>query len=96
MRDVAGALPIPEQAQHLWDAFCQLSLGRMLGTFAPQPLSYSDILAWAMLYGVALTPWDVDVIRSLDATALSYFIEKQKKDQPKPAGTPKRRPGRIR
>jgi hypothetical protein len=45
------------------------------------PLSYSDILAWSRLRRVALMPWHVDAIISMDAMRLQLYFEKTAKEK---------------
>lgn len=34
------------------------------------PITYPDILAWAQLTGCAPSPWEISVLRRLDAAAM--------------------------
>lgn len=60
---------IPQAAQPLWEAFLELHHARAVG-FAPEPISFSDLVAWQQATGVSLSPWEVSTIRELDRVAL--------------------------
>jgi hypothetical protein len=62
----------------LWEWFADLSRRRSNGGLAPNPVSFSEIDAWARLTGTAPTPWEVSVLTRLDDALLS----KPAKDKP--------------
>lgn len=71
-RHLAGEpLRIPEPGRLVWGWFADLSGARSYG-FGPNPISYSDILAYAKLHRWPLEPWHVEVIRSLDRMWLEH------------------------
>lgn len=79
-----GELPAP--VRYLWGWFCDLNDARGHTGFGPSPITYQDIMAWAILMGIAPSPWDVEQIRMLDRT---YFSEKAKHHE---SLTPKKTP----
>jgi hypothetical protein len=64
-QDNAEAL-FPELASHVWATFIELHNGRTYGMSGPHPLSFDIIKSWCDLMGVALNPWEIDTIKSLD------------------------------
>lgn len=56
----------PDAASHIWSTFIELHNGRTYGMSGPNPLSYDIIKAWCDLTGIDLSPWEIDIIKSLD------------------------------
>jgi hypothetical protein len=54
----------------VWGWFWALHARRSSG-FAPNPISYADIAAWAALMGARPSPWEVWLITRLDDAFLS-------------------------
>lgn len=44
---------------------------------APQPISYSEIDAYSRLSGIRITPWELRVLRRLDAVAVDVLMPKR-------------------
>lgn len=87
--DVAGyTAPFPEVLVYLWEAFVDISRTRKVSEVGPQPISFPDLLSWAILNRVEWLPWEVEVLRRLDDAALKHFLEKQKKDARSRASPP--------
>lgn len=63
--------PFPPPALHLWRVFNQLQLTRQVAFQGGQPITYTEILAYATLMGDHLEPWEVHLIKTLDAIYLS-------------------------
>lgn len=72
---------LDEQSTHLWGWFLDLHVARGSNGFGPSALSYSEILAWATLTRVAPTPWEVSVIKRLDAVYLCHAADESDKRQ---------------
>lgn len=66
---------VPPQAAHLLDWFGELSTGRTSNGFGPNPLTWSDITAWASLTGTDLRPWEVRLLKQLDIVFLNVHAE---------------------
>jgi hypothetical protein len=64
----------------------ELGLGRQSGFAGPQPLAWPDIAAWARLTCTPVQPWEVRVLRRLDAVWLKAWADgqPQKPDGKKP------------
>lgn len=73
VQSVIGAPQIPRELEFLWKAFRELSSVRGVTEAGPQAIPYADIAAWAMLYDITFSPWEVDTIRGLDEMALQAF-----------------------
>ncbi len=67
--------PFPERADYLWQMFLDLHTGRSYSSNGPNPLSWSDIKAWADLLEVGLKDWEVRVIKALDSAWLRVHEE---------------------
>lgn len=71
-RHLAGApLRIPEPGRLVWGWFADLSAARSYG-FGPNPISYSDILAYAALNSWPMEGRHVALIRALDVLWLEH------------------------
>lgn len=69
---------IPAALAHLWEWFCELSGARSGNGGGPNPISYSEVMAWALLTGRAPAPQDVRAIMALDAV---FFAELGEQDR---------------
>lgn len=56
----------PEGASTLWNGFTALSRARSCGPVGPNPISYPEIAAWALLMRVPLEPRHVDILTAMD------------------------------
>lgn len=63
--------PLPEGGEHLFDWFLELSAARGAGMSGPLGISYSELLAWSRLTGRRPAPWEVEILRALDAVFLA-------------------------
>lgn len=70
---------IPPAGQQLWDTYLQLDASRQSGMSA-QPITLHDLDAWGRLYGVRMTPWELDTLIQLDKAALARAAEARTKD----------------
>ena len=60
----------------VWMAFLELDAARGANGFGPNPLSYTEIDAWARLTGARLSAWEVSLLRDIDRVV----IEKTARD----------------
>ena len=67
----------PDELEHVWRAFTRLSGARQPGFSGPSPITYEGIQAFMDVTGEPLDPWEVDVIKVLDAE----FIRASKASQ---------------
>lgn len=61
---------MPLCCRYLWDWWLEISAGRPVSQGGLLPVPATEIRAWEQLRRVELEPWEVDVIRSLDALYL--------------------------
>ena len=61
---------VPPGGEPLWQWFWELSAGRRHNGFAPPPVSWADMDAWARISGIALQPWQARILRAMDAAWL--------------------------
>lgn len=71
---------LPDLGAYLWAWFVELSAARSGNGFGENPIGYTEIAAWAALTGRDLTPWEVSVLRRLDAVTLAAWAEKSKQN----------------
>jgi hypothetical protein len=66
VEDFNASALFPDVAAHIWATFIELHDGRTYGMSGPNPISYDIIKAWCDLSGIDLSPWEIDLIKSLD------------------------------
>ncbi len=76
---VADAPKLPPEGAYLWHYWLELHRARTGSGFAVNPLSYSEIEAWARLTDQAVTPWETRVIRAIDDTFMDAEVEASKR-----------------
>lgn len=75
---LSGGRPnIPEAGWLLWAFFVELSAVREGNGFGPNPISHSQIEAWARLHGWPIRSHHIAIIRALDDTWLEHAYSKQ-------------------
>lgn len=72
--------PFPDRASHIWQAFVELHAGRSYSGGGPNPLSWSEMLAWATLMGLGLKEWEIRAIKALDGVWLRVMGEDNSDD----------------
>jgi hypothetical protein len=70
-------IDFPEGAAHIWESFLDLHTSRGMGVNGPNPLTFSDILAWSTLTGLEITPFELNCITALDSLWLSTINKDQ-------------------
>lgn len=60
---------LPEQVEHIWAWFQKLHRRRQYG-FVANPLTPSEIAAWAALSGTTITPFEFDALCGVDDAVL--------------------------
>lgn len=68
----------PERLIWLWETFIDLSGSRQLGASGPNPIAFSEMVAWGLLFAHEFTIWEVDALRSLDTAWLNAIAKGQK------------------
>lgn len=69
----------PKGAESVWSAFGQIGRSRPSG-FGVSPVSLVEIEAWQRLFGVTLTPWEIETIIEVDAVFVVRASSKEKKE----------------
>lgn len=72
------ASTVPSAGAALWDAFVGMSSGRPAGLGGAGPIPPSEVQAWAGLYGVRFTVWELDTLRAMDDAALGVMAEQRR------------------
>jgi hypothetical protein len=57
----------PDEVLHVWSAFLLLNQSRSQGFNGPLPITYQEIDAWLRLTNNRLFPWEIEVVKKLDA-----------------------------
>lgn len=70
------AIPFPVGLEYLWRWFGELEAGRPMQDGFLLPIPPTQYAAWAALAGVSLRPWQLMVLRAIDAVALKVAMEK--------------------
>lgn len=70
---------IPACLEHVWQWFWFLHSTRSSGMNGPLPISYLEINSWQETTHTPIRPFEVNIIKQLDATYLSYNHKEQKK-----------------
>lgn len=73
-----NAPQLPYATEHIWGWFSELHQARTGSGFAPNPITYEAIYAWSQLSGAIPTPWEVSVIKAIDAAYLKTYVKKRK------------------
>lgn len=81
----------PELLEPLWYLFIQLSRGRTSNGFGANPLAWADIDAWGRLTATDPTPWEIDLLVTLDNVWMTQQA-KSMQAKPKAAASGPRRP----
>lgn len=77
MAEAAGAARVqldaepPQLLDYLWGWFFELCTARSSNGWSANPLSYTEICAWALLMRTDPTPWEVSVLRRMDSAYLA-------------------------
>lgn len=74
--DTSDQVPFPEGLEYLWRWYTELEAGRPVQDGFLLPIPPSEYVAWATLSRVSLRPWEVRVLRAIDAAALRVAQEK--------------------
>lgn len=71
----------PEELIYLWEYFQAASRGRPSG-FGISGLPAAEIKSWADLRGLTLSPWEYEVITSLDAVTVKEANARSRRTKP--------------
>lgn len=56
----------PQALSHVWDWFVELLPRRSSGGMSVNPLSYAELMSWALLTQTVLLPWEAKLLMRLD------------------------------
>lgn len=84
METYPDAPEMPAAGLRVWGIFLHLHATRGSNGFGANPISYQDIEAWSRLRREPVRPFELDIIRALDATWLEVAaIMAKEPDRPK-------------
>ena len=70
---------VPACIQHVWEWFWKLhSQSRTSSESGPNPITYTEIRNWIELTGERVLPYEIDIIKKLDQTYLSFSHQKRR------------------
>lgn len=71
---LAGGKPdMPAGGDLLWTWFLDLSAGRSWHAAGPNPIAWTDMLAYTFLMRTRMEPHHLDIIRAMDAAYIEHF-----------------------
>lgn len=79
-RDKLKGPKMPRQAQHVWEWFLELAAARTGNGFGPNPISFSELKAWADLTGRNPKPLEIQWLKALDRLWLSINAKQRPAD----------------
>lgn len=74
-------IELPNVFNSCWEWFLYLNNARHSSGFGVSPILYSEMQAFFQLQEIDPAPWEIDIIKMFDATAMEIFNEQQKKQQ---------------
>lgn len=81
-KELEELLELPPEFTYIWQDFLLLNSTRPAG-FGVSPITYTEIKSYADLHGYEYDPWEVQLIKLFDNTALKHYSEQQKKESSK-------------
>ncbi|MBP2495381.1 hypothetical protein ABID82_002286 [Methylobacterium sp. PvP062] len=81
-RRAKGPVAYPAALEHVWNWFCAVAATRGNNGFGLLPISYGEIAAWAALSRAEPTPWEISLIREIDAAVLAILNAKKDDREP--------------
>lgn len=75
--DHPEAPDVPVAGLRVWGIFLDLTRGRG-GGFGPAPIAYSEIEAYARVRREPIRPFELDMIRALDAAFMEFAAKRSK------------------
>lgn len=77
----------PHALADVWAWFVDLCQSRPHNGWAPGLLTYTEIAAWAGLRRLDISPWEVEVLRRLDALWMEAYAASRKTEETVRAGS---------
>lgn len=72
----SGAPDFPEEIDHVWAWFCEITGGVSGGLGGPPVITWRDIAAWRSLTGTLVEPWEARAITALSVLRAEIISEK--------------------
>jgi hypothetical protein len=70
-----AAPDLPTHGYHLWAIFLELHSARGGNGYSPNPIGFSELVAWQQLREWPLDSWEVEAIRQIDAAYLAAWAK---------------------
>lgn len=83
---------VPWAGRRLWSVFLDLNAARGSNGWGPNPISHSEIEAWSRLHREPVRPWELDILRAMDAAYLEHATQTASKGQQTPSQPSSSRP----
>lgn len=81
-RDDPTAPEVPFAGQRIWGIFLAVNATRGSNGFGPSPIAYAEIAAFSRLYREPIRPWELTILRELDATFLKAVAKRGSTETP--------------
>lgn len=72
---------VPWSGKRLWSIFLDLNAARGSNGWGPNPISFREIEAWAWLNREPVRPWELQILRAMDAAYLDNASQRASKGQ---------------
>ena len=72
---------VPPAGERVWGIFLDLNATRGSNGFGPLPIAYSEIEAWSRLRREPVRPFEINIIRALDAMWLEVAARQAKEPE---------------
>lgn len=73
-------LHIPPGAEYLWRDFCDIREGWSGGGMGPSRIPAGEFRDWAEMKGIALLPWEFEVLRAMDVAFVRFQAERNQEN----------------
>lgn len=72
---------VPWAGRRIWSIFLDLNAARGSNGWGPNPVTHHEIEAWAWLRREPVRPWELDILRAMDAAYLEHATQHASKGQ---------------
>lgn len=66
---------VPWAGRRIWSIFLDLNAARGSNGWGPNPISHPEIEAWSRLHREPVRPWELEILRAMDAAYLEYAMQ---------------------
>lgn len=81
VRELESLTECPDSMVYIWKHFIMLNNKRTSNGYGPNPLQYSELLAYFQLFQDWPDDWEIEMIMKLDSVFLDTQAAKAEKDQ---------------